>query len=580
MTPRRLRWTLPALAAALSALVLALPATAAAAEFPLTVEFGGNGEGSVGCEVEGGPLEECEAEYEEGTSVAIVPEAELGSEFGGWSGECDSVAGDVCEVEIVAPTSVEAVFELEEFELTVETEGEGEGIVECQVEGGPYELCPESETYPYGTEVALFAEPEAGSEFLEWGGECSGIEEECELTVEEPLSATASFGLIPHLLTIETGGSGEGTVQCEVQGGPIEPCEAEYPEGTELTLIAEPEAGSEFIEWSGECDSVAANECELEMNADREVEATFDLEPVEVPLTIVLAGAGEGEVKCKVEGGPAEECEAEYLEGTELALVALAKAGSSFAGFSSGSGSASSCSTSPCAFTIAADSSLTATFAPIPRTLSIAKAGSGSGSVKCEIDGGPEEACAASYPNGAAVRLKATAAAGSSFAGFSSGSGSASACSTSPCAFTIAANSAVTATFNAEGGGGGGGGGTGGGGSGGGGGGTVPGTARAAATATVKSGKAALKLSCSGGPCSGSLTLSAKVKQGKKSKTLVIAKASFSLAAGATTTLQVKLSGPAKQELAKGRTIKAKLGGTGIAAATVKLKTAKGKGGR
>jgi hypothetical protein len=103
------------------------------------------------------------------------------------------------------------------------------------------------------------------------------------------------------------------------------------------------------------------------------------------------------------------------------------------------------------------------------------------------------------------------------------------------------------------------------------------GTAKAAATASVSGGKAALKLTCSGGACKGTLKLTAKVKQGKKTKNVVIGKASFSLAAGASKTIKVKLSGPAKQELAKGKTLKAKLSGTGITSSTVKLKPAKKK---
>jgi hypothetical protein len=496
MSPRLM---FAAFAAMLVTLALAVPAGAAAAEVPLTIEFGGNGEGAVGCEVEGGPLEECEAEYEEGTEVAVVPEPESGSVFGAWEGECDTVVGEVCEVELDGEKTIEAVFELEEFEVTVETEGSGEGVVECQVDGGSYELCEEHETYLYGTELVLFAESEPGSEFVEWGGDCAGIEVECELTVEEQLSAVATFKPEPPFeLTIESGGSGEGVFECEVNGGDLEECAEEYEEGDQVTILAEPEPGSEFVEWEGECDSVAGNECEVEMNGDKTVEAVFDL----VPL----------------------------------------------------------------------------------RTLTVTKAGSGSGTVKCEIDSGPEVTCAASYPDGTSVRLKAIAAPGSTFAGFSAGSGSASGCSTSPCAFAIEANSAVTATFNVESGGGGGGGG--GGSTGGGGGSTgtpappappAAGTATAAGTASVKAGKAALKLSCSGGPCQGSLTLTAKVKQGKKSKNLTIGKASFSLAAGTSATLNIKLSGPAKQELAKGKTIKAKLSGTGIAARTVKLVPAKKK---
>ncbi len=211
----------------------------------------------MGCEVDGGPLEECEAEYEEGTEVAIVPEPEPGSEFGGWEPGCDTVAGDVCEVEILGATTIEATFDLEEFELTVETEGAGEGVVECQLDGGPYELCPEHETYPYGTEAILFAEPEPGSEFLEWGGDCSGIEAECTLFVEEELTVTATFKPEPPFeLTIEAGGSGAGSFECEVNGGGPEECEAEYEEGDEVNVIAEPEAGSEFLAWNGDCDIV------------------------------------------------------------------------------------------------------------------------------------------------------------------------------------------------------------------------------------------------------------------------------------------------------------------------------------
>ena len=104
---------------------------------------------------------------------------------------------------------------------------------------------------------------------------------------------------------------------------------------------------------------------------------------------------------------------------------------------------------------------------------------------------------------------------------------------------------------------------------------TTEGKAKAAATAAVKSGKAQLKLTCSGGPCKGTLKLTAKVKQGNKTKSLTIGKASFSIAEGATATLKVKLSGPAKQELAKGKTLKAKTSGTGLTASTVKIKPAK-----
>ena len=642
MTGSLPRPNLAALLVVLTALALALPAGAsAAAEFPLEVEVTGEGSGNVGCKANGGPVEGCEASFEEGTQVTVIAEPEAGSELLEWQGDCDSTTGNECEVEMNEAKTVEAVFGLEGFELEVETTGAGDGVVECEVDFGPTEPCQQSGTYPYGSEVTLYAEAEEGSEFSEWTGDCSGTEPTCELTVEAALSVTADFEPGPlFALHIEEPGDGEGTISCEANAGPAEPCAPEYPQGTSVKLVAKALAGSEFIDWGGECDVLIGNVCELTLDEEKTVEVDFEALPL-VSLTINLAGSGEGEVQCKVNGSSAKACAAEYPEGTELALVATAKEGSKFTSYSLGTGSATACSASPCTFTITTNSKVTATFnlaakfilkvkkvgtgtgkvestspvspkiscgtecekeftegtkvtlaksaeagsefvkwsgactgsgacevtmssakevsaefklkPPAEFKLTIVKAGSGSGSVTCNAG-----SCAATYPAGTEVILAASAASGSTFAGWS-GAG----CSgTGTCKVTIAADTTVTAMFNANskeepkkeepkp---------------------TPEGTAKAAATAKVKSGKAELKLTCSGGPCKGTIQLKAKVKQGKKTKTLTIGKASFSIAEGATATLKVKLSGPAKQELAKGKTLKAKTSGTGIAASTVKL---------
>ena len=645
----RIRLVIPAVIAAAAALALAVPAVASAASFSLTINVEPGAEaGAVECEVNGGGVEPCEAEYEEGDEVNLVPEAEPGYEFLEFSGDCGPAA---CELEMDEDHEVTAVFELvetPEYALEIETGGEGEGEVFCAVAPlGLPELC-EAE-YPEGTQLTLLAEPEIGSTFEEWTGDCSGAgsETECELEIDGEKAVEAVFGLEPteFPLVIEETGGGEGTVTCEAEEGPG-PCQPEYPAGTVVFLTAEAETGSEFVEWEEGCDNVSGPSgevCEVEMNEERSVAVVFEFETGEFSLTITKGGSGSGEVECEVEGGEAEPCEAKYPDQTEIALVATADPGSTFAGFSEGTGSATGCSTSPCTFTLEASSKVKATFNAKPEftlkvkkegtgtgtvtsspagincgatceakfeegkevtltatpsggstfagwtgsgcsgtgtckvtmsaakevtatfnltvkpefALTIVKNGSGSGSVTC--NGG---ACAAKYAAGSKVTLAASAASGSTFAGWSGGG-----CSgTGSCEVTINADTTVTATFNASGGGGGGGGG-----------GTQEGVAKVAGSATVSGGKAALKISCSGGPCKGSLKLTAKIKQGKKTKNLTIGKASFSLASGATGTLKVKLSGPAKQELAKGKTIKAKVSGTGVTSSTVKLKNAKKK---
>jgi len=99
--------------------------------------------------------------------------------------------------------------------------------------------------------------------------------------------------------------------------------------------------------------------------------------------------------------------------------------------------------------------------APLPtHTLTVAKSGTGSGSVTCN-----GTSCATSYAAGSSVTLAATASSGSTFAGWSGGG-----CSgTDACTVVINADTSVTAIFNLAPGGGGGGG-SGGGGS------TNPGT--------------------------------------------------------------------------------------------------------
>jgi hypothetical protein len=365
------------------------------------------------------------------------------------------------------------------------------------------------------------------------------------------VASAAQFGL-----TVHKAGTGTGTVECEVFGsGPAGPCAAKYLEGTELILYAIPNPGSKFVEWSGDCAS--EEPCELWMEEAHTVTAEFAL-ILEFPLTVHKAGTGTGTVECEVfESGLAGPCAAKYPEGTELILYAIPNPGSKFVEWSG-----DCAGEEPCELWMEEAHTVTAEFALILEfKLTVTKTGTGTGTVTC--DGG---ACASSYAGGSKVTLAATAASGSSFAGFSGG------CSgTGSCIVTIAVDTTVTATFNAN----------------------PPepkgcpedpslcppppseGTAKASATAPVSGGKAALKLTCSGGACKGTLKLTAKLKQGHKTKNMAIGTASFSLASGASATLKVKLSGAAKQELGKGKTIKAKLTGTAIAASTVKLKPGK-----
>jgi hypothetical protein len=199
-----------------------------------------------------------------------------------------------------------------------------------------------------------------------------------------------------------------------------------------------------------------------------------------------------------------------------------------------------------------------AKFEPKPKLkLAVTKSGAGSGTVTSSPGGincGGD--CEEEYPEGEVVALTPTPSSGSKFVEWTGACTGAGACNV-----TMSAAETVNAQFA-----------------------TIPkeeppkeGQAKVTGVAGIKAGKAALKLTCSGGPCKGTLKLTAKVKMGHKTKSVVIGKAPFSLAEGTSLTLKVSLSGPAKQELAKGKTLQAKGAGTGVANFAVKLKPAKKK---
>jgi hypothetical protein len=385
------------------------------------------------------------------------------------------------------------------------------------------------------------------------------------LAVASPAQAAGPY-VLEVREAIESTGFGEVACEYKVEGvlEVEQPCEAlEFETKKQVKLKPAPEPGSEFVHFENGTGSASAcngltGTCTFTIEADSYVEARFDA----IAPSLAVHPAGEGEVSCMIEGW-SQSCEApeEYEFEAKVTVIPEPAEGWEFAGYRNGTGSAKPCvglkPSEPCTFILKEDSTIEAVFEPIMYALKITKAGTGQGAVTCN------GTTCSSYPDGAEVTLKATPASGSTFSGWS-GEG----CSgTGTCLVTIeAAPAAVTATFQAS---------------------TPPpppppptlepeGTAKAGAIAKVKAGKAQVKLTCAGGPCNGTLKLTAKLLQGGKRKSLTIGRGSFSIAEGAATTLKVKLSASAVRELAKAHSLKARAGGSDVIAGPVKLKLAAG----
>ncbi len=406
----------------------------------LTVTRAGSGSGTVTSSPSGITCAKtCFAGYEPDTPVTLTATPKPGSAFVGWEGSGCSGTG-TCQVTLSSDMAVTATFQpLPPVTLTVALTGSGSGSVESSPDGI---ACPGTCSHAYEPDlpVTLTATPAAGSRFVGWEGSgCSGTGT-CQVTLGSDMAVTATFQPLPPVtLTVALAGSGSGSVESSPDGIACPgTCSHAYEPDLPVTLTATPAAGSRFVGWEGSgCSGTGT--CQVTLGSDATVTAMFEKLPV---LSVSLAGSGAGSVESSPSGIACPgTCSHAYEPDLPVTLTATPAAGSRFVGWE-GSG----CSgTGTCQVTLSSDMAVTATFQPLPPvTLTVALAGSGSGSVESSPSGiACPGACSHAYEPDAQVTLTATPAAGSRFLGWE-GSG----CSgTGTCQVTMSSDMAVTATF-------------------------------------------------------------------------------------------------------------------------------------
>jgi hypothetical protein len=320
--------------------------------------------------------------------------------------------------------------------VTVTRAGNGSGTVTSSPAGIDCgATC--SASYLPGTLVILDAAPAVGSTFTGWsGGGCAGTGS-CQMTVNDATTVIANFVLEQYPLTVTPAGNGTGTVTSSPAGINCgSTCTASFNYGLSVTLTASAAAGSGFTGWSGSgCMGTAP--CIVPITAASAVTATFT---VQYTLTVGKDGNGAGTVTSSPAGiNCGGTCAAAFAEGQNVTLTAAPSTGSAFTGWSD-----SGCpGTAPCTLSITAASSVTATFTLLPRTLTVNKAGAGTGTVQSSpagIDCGAT--CSAVFNHGTVVSVFAISGASGAFMGWSG------ACAgTGACSITMNSSRSVTATF-------------------------------------------------------------------------------------------------------------------------------------
>lgn len=241
------------------------------------------------------------------------------------------------------------------------------------------------------------------------------------------VAPTPSGGLVAgHGLSCGVGGTGQCTTTALL--------------GAALTFTATPAEFFQFADWTG-CEAASGAQCSVTVTSDVAVAARFTATGRLLTIATVPSGGrieGPG-VSCG--GGGPRNCSEMYATGSQVTLSAIPESGftvDAWTGCDVASGA-------QCTIALDTDRTVSATFAPMPRVLTISPVPAngimtGTG-IACGLG---NTNCSFAYPHGAQVTLTATAANGFQLDQWS---GACASTGGTECAFIITADATASAAF-------------------------------------------------------------------------------------------------------------------------------------
>lgn len=236
--------------------------------------------------------------YEHGETVTLTAVPNEGFQFDGWS---DGYTEPVYSFVITSEVHLEANFSHKVCELIVLVEGSGTVDITEGYYGG--------QDCAYGQMIDLVANPDDHNVFVRWtvDGKEVYAEPMYNFYIYDDLTITAHFAVEKH------------TVEATVEHGTVTGT-GEYEYGTMATIVATPEEGYHFVDWT-ESGLYVSDKATYQFSVERDMDFTGTCEINKYDIQVEVYEPGTGEVF----GGGLD-----IEHGTEVSIDAVPATGHRF----------------------------------------------------------------------------------------------------------------------------------------------------------------------------------------------------------------------------------------------------------
>ena len=218
--------------------------------------------------------------YNQNTDITLTATPASGYAFWYWTGVCSASTTNTCDI-TMNNNKTASVYFIQTHLLTLTKNNQDYGSIQT-VGATPSISVPVGQpsagaSYSSGTPVQISATPASGYSFTSWtvtgtgASTCAGTTNPCSVTMDSARTVTANFTVDSYLLTINTSGTGSGTVTGA----------GTYNSGTVVSISATPSADSTFTSWGGDADCADGS---VTMNAAKTCTANFQLAYIDCGL--------------------------------------------------------------------------------------------------------------------------------------------------------------------------------------------------------------------------------------------------------------------------------------------------------